>query len=46
MSRVYYNLNAKEKARECLRLGSEILEELYGKDDPDYGYFKRIEETL
>lgn len=40
MSKVYYKLNDKEKAKDCLNVAIQIIEEISGKEDPDLIHFK------
>jgi hypothetical protein len=46
MSKVYYKINDKTKARECIKIATEILADEMGDNDPDYEYFKKLEITL
>lgn len=46
MSKVYYKMNDKGKAKDCLRIATQILSDLLGEDDPDYQHFKYLEQTL
>ena len=46
MSKVYYKLDERSKTRECLKLATDILEDLLGKEDPDYEHFKQLADTL
>lgn len=42
MSKVYYKLNDKIRAKDCLKIATQILEDLLGDDDPDYLHFKHL----
>lgn len=43
MSKIYYKLNDKDKARDCLKIATQILSDLLGEEDPDYKHFKMLE---
>lgn len=42
MAKVYYKLNDKSRAKDCLKLATNILGDLLGDDDPDYQHFKHL----
>ena len=46
MSKVYYKLNNKDKAKDCLKIATTILEDVQGDDDADYLHFKELYDTL
>ena len=39
MSKIYYKLNDYAKAKDCLRIATDVLYDLLGTDDPDYQHF-------
>jgi hypothetical protein len=46
MSQVYYKLNDKGRAKDCLGVATLILKDLLGEDDPDYKHFKVLEQSF
>ncbi len=46
MSKVYYKINQKSKAKDCLKIATNILGDLLGQDDPDYKHFRELDQTI
>ena len=46
MSKVYYKLGDKNKAKDCLKIATNILEDVVGNEDPDYQHFESLLQTL
>lgn len=46
MSKVYYKIGDKNKAKDCLKIATNILEDVVGNEDPDYQHFESLLQTL